>query len=490
MRALLRSRIVAVVALGLFLGLGLPPAAAEEAEEGTGPTLRLLAARQQVTLTRFGTRVFLNLGVWAAVTDADLQFRVVRPDYESPPTLAQTDPETGEVLQELPPELLDGWRGLRRFVRVTFRNQAGERIATRRFTFCPNAWDRQRVDDSGPTEATYPDSCGSTFFPFLRGMVWGIDRGWATGLLSGSEFDDFGTPSIRVPAGRYRVAVRITRPWVEQLGLSPEDTRVVLDVTVRNARGRFVEVEARSPQSRVAPDEGIPTVTDPDPATLPDLAALPLWEMSVGRRRKVDLLRFAASPWNAGPAPLVVEGFRRPGEDVMDAYQYFYDSRGEVVGRALVGTMEYHAGGGHDHWHFLQLVEFSILDESKTQVVLSGKQSFCVAPTDAVDLSVEGAHYRPWSLRLSSRCGSSGSIWVREVLAPGWADTYFQWVAGQAFDITNLPNGSYYVRLRVNPLGELHDRSPDNDVEDRLIHLGGTPGSRTLVVEPWHGMDV
>jgi hypothetical protein len=39
-------------------------------------------------------------------------------------------------------------------------------------------------------------------------------------------------------------------------------------------------------------------------------------------------LRFSATVWNAGDAPLVVDGFRRPGEDAMDAYQYFFDADG------------------------------------------------------------------------------------------------------------------------------------------------------------------
>jgi hypothetical protein len=374
---------------------------------------------------------------------------------------------------------------------VTFRKAStGRYVAGGKFTFCPNSYDRQRADDTGSDVPTYPDSCGGFYFPFLRGTVWGIDGGWAVNALGGSEFDDYGTPTLRVPEGRYEVTIRIDRRYVELLGVAPEDARVVLDVTVRDSDEG--SVFPRSPQAEgatFAPDAAVPTVTDPDPSTLPDLASLPLWSMDISARRRGDFLSFAASPWNAGPAPLVVEGFRRPGEDVMDAYQYFYDRDGTVVGRAPVGTLEFHSGGGHNHWHFLQLVEFTLVDESGSEVVLSKKQSFCIAPTDAVDLAVEGAEYVPWSLRLSSRCGSNGSIWVREALASGWADTYFQYVSGQAFNITNVPNGWYYVRLEMNPLGTLYDSAPGNEVADRLIHLGGKRGSRTLFVTPWHGIE-
>ena len=50
-----------------------------------------------------------------------------------------------------------------------------------------------------------------------------------------------------------------------------------------------------------------------------------------GRRRPgKDYLAFSANVWNAGPAPLVVDGFRSPGKDLMDAYQYFYDADGQA----------------------------------------------------------------------------------------------------------------------------------------------------------------
>jgi Lysyl oxidase len=475
-----------VVSTVLALALSAQPA---PAQAPPAPSLRLIAAQNRLTLDRYGLRVYLDLGVWAAAVGGDFRLEVSRPDYESPVGIVQTDAD-GTVLRELPADLLDGWGGLDEFVGVTFRKAStGRYVAGGKFTFCPNSYDRQRADDTGSDVPTYPDSCGSSYFPFLKGTVWGIDGGWAVNALGGSEFDDYGIPALRVPEGRYQVTVRIDRRYVELLGIAPEDARVVLDVTVRDAEEPRRFTEPHGTGSTLTPEAAVPTVTDPDPSTLPDLAALPLWDMTISHRRRGDFLSFAASPWNAGPAPLVVEGFRRAGEDTMDAYQYFYDQDENVVGRAPVGTLEYHSGGGHNHWHFLQLVEFSLLDSSQTQVVLSKKQSFCIAPTDAVDLAVEGADYVPWSLRLSSRCGSTGSIWVREALAAGWADTYYQYVSGEAFNITNLPNGWYWVRLEMNPAGTLYDSSPGNEIADRRIHLGGRRGTRTLSVDPWHGIE-
>ena len=77
---------------------------------------------------------------------------------------------------------------------------------------------------------------------------------------------------------------------------------------------------------------------------------------------------------------------------------------------------------------------------------------------------------------------------IREVLPTGWGDTYYQSVGGQAFDITDLPNGRYYIEVRANPLGLLYDRSAANDVRLREIRLRGRPGHRRVVVPPWHGI--
>ena len=76
----------------------------------------------------------------------------------------------------------------------------------------------------------------------------------------------------------------------------------------------------------------------------------------------------------------------------------------------------------------------------------------------------------------------AASIWVREVLASGWGDTYSQDRAGQAIDITGLPNGTYWIRVLANPVGRLHELSRRNNVSLRRVVLGGTAGARTVRV--------
>jgi hypothetical protein len=322
-------------------------------------------------------------------------------------------------------------------------------------------------------------------------MVWGIDDRWAADALGAAgSFGKFGAPTLRLPDGHYTVSVRIAQPYARLLAVPEDGLEVMLEATVRTSRDREMHraiaatADARTP-ARSAP---VPTITNPRASTLPDLVALPAWNIGVFNRGRRSFLSFAASPWNAGPRPLVIEGFRRSGEAVMDAYQYFYDSAGDVVGRAPVGTFAYDARRGHQHWHFLQFASFEVLDASEQEVVRSRKQAFCLFPTDPIDLTVKGGNWTPWSFGLSTVCGGPNALWVREDLDAGWADTYHQGVPGQAFNVTALPNGLYYVRVRVNPLGTLHETTTANNAEMRLIHLRGKPGRRTVVVSPWHGV--
>ena len=55
------------------------------------------------------------------------------------------------------------------------------------------------------------------------------------------------------------------------------------------------------------------------------------------------------------------------------------------------------------------------------------------------------------------------------------------------FDITQLPNGAYWVEVTANPQGALFDADPSNDTELRDVVLGGTPGARHRPSETGRG---
>ncbi|HVQ18727.1 MAG TPA: lysyl oxidase family protein, partial [Actinomycetes bacterium] len=343
--------------------------------------------------------------------------------------------------------------------------------------FCPNDYDQQRIDDSGPDVSPYPDGCWAS--PFTRGSVWGIADGWASRarVSLGQQ--------LKVDEGKYKLTVSIADEYRTAFGIADEDGSVTVPVTVKKADAATAHRRGTSAQRAPSAEATSMPITVPPNSALPDIEALPAWGMHVENHDKSgrSYLNFGATAWNAGPGILAVEGFRDPASTTMDAFQYFYED-GEVVGKVSAGSLEYDNRPGHDHWHFRDFAAYSLLDADKVKVLDSGKEAFCLAPTDPIDLTVDGAEWRPWLTNLNTACGDEGSLWIREVLQTGWGDTYAQYRPGQSFEVTDLPNGKYYVQVRANPDGVLLEGSSANNEALRVIHLHGKPGERWVEVPP------
>lgn len=457
----------------------------------TAPSLELKAPNTDVLLYRYpGEPIYLDLGVFIASVGAPFELRLTRPDYSQPVVLQQTifDPVGGAAeIRTLSSDLLDGWAGLKDFLSVDFTNSKGTSVASFTSTLCPNGSPRERVSDDGPTVSSYPESCYAN--PFTKGMLWGIDQDWAV-----SPFG-FGSDPVTLKKGHYSVEISISDTYIDLFDIDPAKASTTISVEVQN----YPEcvkcgLDAGRSESTAGParSRAVPVMEAPDPSILPDLVALPAWGFGVENRKKRSFINFSANVWTSGASSLVVEGFRRDDEDVMDAYQYFYVN-GEPVGRDQVGTMEYDDRDGHTHWHFLQFAKYSLLGADQTELIKSKKEAFCLAPTDAIDLTLPGVDMTPY-LGLSTACGNPGSIWVREILPLGWGDTYVQGIPGQNFNITDLPNGTYYVAVEANPAGtdgtrSLHEQTDANNVELRMIEIKGKAGDRSVVVPPWNGID-
>lgn len=428
------------------------------------------------------------------------------------------DAATGEPLRAIPPDSVAGPRGLKDFLTLRVLDGRGRTAIRRTIAFCPGATDgTERFHDQGPALPGFFSSC-SRGFPFTLGMVWGLSNGWASPVgFRGSHVGFIprrvlvnlprrvrerlrraarrGPKPFRLRPGSYRAVARINEPYRSLFGIPAEHAEATVRIrVVRPQRRRRPGSREAARRANAAKPHAAQTVEQPAPDTVPDLVALPPWDLSAnrgrGRRRGRDYVRFAGSPWNAGPAPLVVEGFRSPGEDFMRAYQYFFDADGEVVGRAPAGAMAFHDAPRHNHWHFLQLVTYRLVRSGGRPAVRSRKQAFCITATDPVDLTLPRAQADFGLTGVGgSACGMERSIWIREALPAGWADTYGAGTPGQSFDITRVPNGRYVVEMEVNPGDELYEVSKDNNVARRRITLSGRRGARRVRAAPWNGID-
>ncbi len=520
---------------------GVVAAAPDAAPPKATPRLSLIAASNAVTLDREeGSGVYLDLGTYITAEGGPFEFSVKRASYKTP-VVAQQIIRDGRTTRTktLPKGLVKDFSGLSGFVQVTFTDAAGKKVLDKTETFCPNnASGRVRPD--APAKSTYPESCPTN--PFTLGSVWGVENGWASNTYLG-----YYSAPVDLAVGQYTAKVSVTKPYRDLFGL-PNESRTIkvtvrdapgdgagaraaktghaghggttghsagasghayhegrgadapappaLPYALKAARaaGHPADGVGRTDGSRIAPALKPNARRPAGPARVPDvpkpdLRSLPAWDIGIGDGEDGDVagkdyMVFSANVWNAGPAPLVVDGFRKPGKDLMDAYQYFYDAKGKQVGYKPTGTMEWDPRVGHEHWHFTDFASYRLLSANQKEIVRSGKEAFCLANTDAIDYTVKNANWHPFNTDLSTACGQQSSLSVREVLDVGSGDTYTQYRPGQSFDVTDLPNGTYYIQVIANPEKRLYETDLTNNVALRKVVLSGTKGARKVTVPP------
>jgi Lysyl oxidase len=505
MRPPQRRRVVPVlsaglVAIGTVLGVGAaggPAFAGPSAAAGVttaaaattpGPVIKLIVAQRSVTVQRFGKQADVDPGVWVAAIGAPLRLNVGRASYTKPVTITQVIAGRRGATRDrrLPRWTAAGWNGLRDFARLTIRTTAGKVVGSRKITFCPDSYDPERTGPASATTSRYPTQCGAGD-PFPRGTVWGLARGWAV------DPAEDGNSVYTISLGTYHATETIFPAYRRIFHIPWRDSHATVTLHVVKGTGCCAFGVRGQPPAAGRPLPSLPqvrTLSHPPASALPDLVALPSWGISTStvKKTKQDFLNFGATVWVGGSSRLDVEGFRQAGSPIMHAYQYFWKN-GRIVGRVRAGTMGFDSEKGHNHWHFQQFARYQLLNASRKVAVRSEKVGFCIAPTDAVDLLLQHATWQPTFVGLGGQCGSPTALWVQEMMPIGWGDTYDQYKAGQAFNITKLASGTYYVEIIANPEHVLHEVTRANDISLRKVIIGGTPGHRTVRVPAWHGIN-
>lgn len=464
-RALRAAGLTAALALALP-GLSPVPAGAEQAAPRAAGSPITLWAPATVTAYAYGKHVWTDLGLRLIAQGEPFELWSQRPSYDDP---IHTEWRSSAGAVALPEGSMRDFGGLSRFFTVTLQKAGSHDVQTMRRSACLNGWS-ERVRPDAPATSPYPRGC--YYNPYSLGSVQGIQEGWANPIFGQDR-------PLRLTKGRYDVTATISPSYAAAFGLAPDDTTRSLTLVVKKETGPEYRPHAH-PGARPAAHEPRAASGGRVGGPVPDLRSLPAWGIQTSGNG--NFLQFSATVWNAGDSPLVVDGFRREGEDEMDAYQYFFDGAGNQTGYQAVGHLHWDPKPTHQHWHFRDFAKYVLLDADQAQVVKSKKEAFCLANTDAVDQTVPNADWNPDNTDLATSCGDQGSLSIREVLVSGWGDTYAQFRAGQSFDLRGLPNGTYFVAVVANPDNRLVEASTANNVSLRKVFIGGREGHRTVRV--------
>jgi hypothetical protein len=474
------SVLLAIVICSLWACGGSPGAAPLQADT----QLKLVATSSEAISYYYpGIGTILNLPVYVSPTSVPFEMNLQRTSYQQEIT-AQQLIKTGQSTEYLPfpPNVAASFAGLGNFIHLVITGSAKKAAVDTEVGLCPTA--TKRLGDSAVSASPYPRAC--TFNPFAVGMVWGIPLGWGAPAVADVP--------IQLPPGGYTASITVSEAYQRLFGMVGDKATVHLMIRRSSSPFSLSSLEGNGTDPGVTP-----TVPPPPPSgartastdLLPDIEALPAWGIQMAESKTSvgspqDLLQFSATVWNAGPTPLTVVGFRRPGAQTMDAFQYVRDAEGRSVASMAIGQLYYDTDFGHSHWHLANFASYRLLSADKKTILKSTKVGFCLTDTDSVDYLLRNAVVQPQTTVLATSCGG-GKPTLRTVamtLDVGNGDTYLQRIAGQSFDVTNLPDGVYYVEVVVNPDNSLHLSRNSAQVSMRKVLIGGKAGDRTVAVTP------
>lgn len=224
-----------------------------------------------------------------------------------------------------------------------------------------------------------------------------------------------------------------------------------VSVTVTAGETYYVFVDGYSPSSGTSEGAFELAVTQSGGGgggDLPDLASLvsdvqirldttvpaaDLLEGCASAQSGVDLVRFAGTTINLGPADLVVGNPGCP------------DCEDNPLAVCANPNFICAPADGHGHGHYQNFAAYELLDETAQNVVAVGhKQGFCLRDT-------------------SCTFGSPTYDCTFQGLTAGCSDLYWASLGCQYIDITNVPGGNYFVRMTADPLNLVEEADETNN---------------------------
>jgi hypothetical protein len=215
---------------------------------------------------------------------------------------------------------------------------------------------------------------------------------------------------------------------------------------------------------------------DPGTPHYPDLQTLKPTGMRVTQEGSPQrtYLRFTNIIANLGSGPLEIHGTYNPNTGNTDAFQSVktHNASGtwSQYSSTPAGSFEFHPT--HNHWHFSVFARYELRSVTPkggigpTIWALSDKVSFCVVDYARFDATLE--HAGPRTYVTCNQTAMQG-------LAAGWADLYTWNLPGQELDITDVPNGTYWLVSTADPQNRLLETNNANNWAVSKVRLTHQP---------------
>ena len=177
-------------------------------------------------------------------------------------------------------------------------------------------------------------------------------------------------------------------------------------------------------------------------------------------------LRISNGTANVGHGPLYVYGAGAEGgaQDEPIRQRIFRDDDSFIERDA--GNFVYHPGHNHIHiedWAQFRIREITSGDGVGDIIAEGNKTSFCILDLGVYDRNIPGFDARGQFRSCSSRI---------QGLSVGWIDVYDKSLEGQSIDITDVPDGHYWLEAVVDPENHFTELNEDNNVERLRITIG------------------
>jgi hypothetical protein len=183
-------------------------------------------------------------------------------------------------------------------------------------------------------------------------------------------------------------------------------------------------------------------------------------------------LRLTSAAANIGAGRMEIRGGPIVGS-TQQVYQRVYEPDGSFTD-VLAGTFVHHPEHGHIHFEDFARYRLRAIGPNGEvgDVLATGdKVSFCLLDVERYDNS------GPTSPQFLT-CGQVQGI------SPGWADIYDRGLPGQSIEITNIPDGNYWLEVVVDPDNHLIEANETNNVDRIQISLQRGSTGTTDPFEP------